>query len=134
MLLASVAQAAELDLYAAPAHCLGAPARGVNRHGVSRQTFDRAAGLADEVRVPVFLMCAPRGRELETPHVIAVVRAVQERALGHIHEVSVERGAVEARVAELVCNLAVRHGAVVTFEDLEHGNARSRCPKAAAPE
>ena len=34
----------------------------------------------------------------------------------------------------LVRNLAVRHGSVVAFEYLEHGNTRSRCPKAASPQ
>lgn len=134
MLFAGVAQAAEFDLHAAPAHRLGASARGVNGHGVSRQAFDRTAGFADEVRVPVFLMCAASGCEFETPHVVAVVRALQETALGHVHEVSIERGAIEARIAELIGNLAVRHGSIMALEDLEHGDPGRRCPKAAAPE
>lgn len=132
--VASVAQAAEFDLHAASAQCFGALAGGVDGYRVAGQALYRAAGLADEVGVAIVSVGALRRGQLETPDVVAIVRAMQETRLGHVHQVAVQGGPIETRVDEIIGDFAVSQRSPVSFEHRQDGDAWRGCAQPAFSE
>lgn len=86
------------------------PGRLIDRYRTGWQALDDAAVATHEVRMSDGV-AVPVACGFEPPDVVSDIGSFEQCRLGEIHEIAIDRRAVEAFVAHRFEDLGVRHGA-----------------------